>query len=40
LAIRQLTWLRSMPRRQVIACEDPQAHLHLLAAVQRLLQPA
>ena len=40
LAKRQLTWLRSMPQRQVIACEDPQAQLHLLAAVQRLLQPA
>lgn len=38
LAKRQMTWLRSMPQRQVIACEDPQAQLHVLAALQRLLQ--
>ncbi|MBB4844300.1 tRNA dimethylallyltransferase [Paucibacter oligotrophus] len=38
LAKRQLTWLRSMPQRRVIACDHPQAQLHLLAAVQRLLQ--
>lgn len=38
LAKRQLTWLRSMPQRQVIDCDHPQAQLHLLAAVQRLLQ--
>jgi len=38
LAKRQITWLRSMPRRQVIDCQSPQAQLHLLAAVQRLLR--
>ncbi len=37
LAKRQLTWLRASPQRQVIACDDPQAKLHLLAALQRLL---
>ncbi|WP_349743164.1 tRNA (adenosine(37)-N6)-dimethylallyltransferase MiaA [Roseateles cavernae] len=37
LAKRQHTWLRSMPQRQVIACESPEAPLHLLAAVYRLL---
>ncbi|MDN3920610.1 tRNA (adenosine(37)-N6)-dimethylallyltransferase MiaA [Roseateles violae] len=38
LAKRQLTWLRSMPRRQLIACDDPQAQPALLAAMQRLLR--
>ncbi|MDC8785279.1 tRNA (adenosine(37)-N6)-dimethylallyltransferase MiaA [Roseateles koreensis] len=38
LAKRQLTWLRSMPQRQVIACDDPQAQLYTLAALQRLLK--
>lgn len=37
LAKRQITWLRSMPQRQVIDCQSPQAQLHLLAAVHRLL---
>ncbi|QPF73923.1 tRNA (adenosine(37)-N6)-dimethylallyltransferase MiaA [Roseateles sp. DAIF2] len=37
LAKRQITWLRSMPRRQVIDCQSPEASLHLLAAVHRLL---
>ena len=37
LAKRQLTWLRSMPQRQVIACDGPQAQIELLAAIQRLL---
>jgi tRNA dimethylallyltransferase len=37
LAKRQLTWLRSMPQREVIACDDPQAVPAVLAAVQRLL---
>ena len=37
LAKRQLTWLRSMSRRQVIACDGPQAQAELLAAMQRLL---
>jgi len=39
LAKRQLTWLRSMPQRQVIACDGPQAQIELLASLQRLLQP-
>ena len=38
LAKRQITWLRSMPQRLVIACEQPRPELHLLAALQRLLQ--
>jgi tRNA dimethylallyltransferase len=38
LAKRQLTWLRSMPQRQVIACDQPQAQAALLAALQRLLE--
>ena len=37
LAKRQITWLRSMPQRQVIACDDPQAQPALLAALQRVL---
>ncbi|MDY0746229.1 tRNA (adenosine(37)-N6)-dimethylallyltransferase MiaA [Paucibacter sp. R3-3] len=37
LAKRQITWLRSMPQRQVIACDDPQAQPALLAALQRIL---
>jgi tRNA dimethylallyltransferase len=37
LAKRQLTWLRSMPQRQVIACDGPQAQVEMLAAMQRLL---
>jgi tRNA dimethylallyltransferase len=32
LAKRQLTWLRSMPRRQVIACDAPDVAARLLAA--------
>ena len=39
LAKRQLTWLRSMPQRQVIACDGPQAQAELLAALQRILEP-
>ena len=39
LAKRQLTWLRSMPQRQVIACDSTQAQAALLAALQRLLEP-
>ncbi|HEX2012381.1 MAG TPA: tRNA (adenosine(37)-N6)-dimethylallyltransferase MiaA [Roseateles sp.] len=37
LAKRQITWLRSMPRRQIIDCQLPDAPLHLLAAAHRLL---
>ncbi len=37
LAKRQITWLRSMPRRRVIACDGPQPTPELLAGLQRLL---
>lgn len=37
LAKRQVTWLRSMPRRQVIACDGTQPLPELLAGLQRLL---
>jgi tRNA dimethylallyltransferase len=37
LAKRQITWLRSMPQRQIIDCQSPQASLHVLAAVHKLL---
>ncbi len=37
LAKRQITWLRSMPQRQVIACDGPQPVAELLAALQRRL---
>jgi tRNA dimethylallyltransferase len=33
LAKRQLTWLRGMPRRQVVACDAPDAAARLLALV-------
>ena len=38
LAKRQITWLRSMPQRQIIDCKSADAALHVQAAVQRLLQ--
>ena len=34
LAKRQLTWLRAMPRRRVIACDAPDALAQLLRAVE------
>ena len=34
LAKRQLTWLRSMPRRQVVACDAPDALEQVLALVR------
>lgn len=37
LAKRQVTWLRSMPRRQVVACDGPQPLPELLAGLQRLM---
>ena len=37
LAKRQLTWLRSMPDRQVIACDQPDAPSRLLQAVDHAL---
>ena len=40
LAKRQITWLRSMPHRHVIACDQPQATERLVQAVlQRLDNP-
>jgi len=39
LAKRQITWLRSMPQRQTIACDAPDATAQLIAAVQQRLQP-
>ena len=39
LAKRQITWLRSMPQRHAIACDQPHAVAHLVQAVlQRLEQ--
>jgi len=35
LAKRQITWLRSMPRRQVVACDAPDALQQVLGIVQR-----
>lgn len=37
LAKRQVTWLRSMPQRRVIACDGPQPLPELLAGLQRLM---
>jgi tRNA dimethylallyltransferase len=37
LAKRQITWLRSMPQRRVIACDGPQPIAELLAGLQRLM---
>ncbi|MBC5765678.1 tRNA (adenosine(37)-N6)-dimethylallyltransferase MiaA [Ramlibacter albus] len=36
LAKRQLTWLRSMPRRQVIACDAPDAIAQVVARAEEL----
>ncbi|MBL0147682.1 MAG: tRNA (adenosine(37)-N6)-dimethylallyltransferase MiaA [Ideonella sp.] len=38
LAKRQLTWLRSMPARTVVACDAPDAPAQALAHLERLLQ--
>jgi len=38
LAKRQLTWLRSMPQRQVIAADSPQLELQVLVALQKILR--
>jgi len=40
LAKRQLTWLRSMPQRHVIACDAPDALAQTLAALRRLTSAA
>lgn len=39
LARRQLTWLRGMPRRHVVACDAPDASERLVQAVLRQLHP-
>ena len=36
LAKRQITWLRSMPQRHIVACDAPDA---LQQVLQRALQP-
>ena len=40
LGKRQLTWLRSMPQRRVIACDAPDALAQVLRTVETLLGPA
>ena len=40
LAKRQLTWLRSMPERIVIACDAPDAQARVVAAVRAAIDPA
>ena len=37
LAKRQITWLRSMPQRQVVACDDPTALQQVLSIVKAQL---
>lgn len=39
LAKRQLTWLRSMPQRRVVACDAPDALAQVLRAVEERLGP-
>lgn len=39
LGKRQLTWLRSMPQRRVIACDAPDALAQVLHTVEHLLGP-
>jgi tRNA dimethylallyltransferase len=40
LAKRQLTWLRSMPARTVVACDDAAASARGLVALWRVVDPA
>ena len=40
LAKRQITWMRSMPKRHVVACERPDAVDQVLAQVRAILQGA
>jgi tRNA dimethylallyltransferase len=37
LAKRQITWLRALPQRRVVACDDPTAQQQVLALVQSTL---
>jgi tRNA dimethylallyltransferase len=39
LAKRQLTWLRGMPQRHIVACDQPGAIDAVLARARHLLQP-
>ena len=39
LAKRQLTWLRSMPQRQVVACDQPGAMQQALDLIEAALRP-
>ena len=40
LAKRQITWLRSMPQRQVVACDAPDALQQVLALARTFVQAA
>ena len=40
LAKRQITWLRSMPQRQVVACDAPDAQQQVLALARTFVQAA
>ena len=37
LAKRQITWLRSMPQRRIITCDDPAALQQVLGVVREVL---
>ena len=37
LAKRQITWLRSMPQRQVVACDDPAALAQVLGMAEAMI---
>mgnify|MGYP006293274681 CR=1 FL=1 len=39
LAKRQLTWLRGMPDRQVVACDAPDALAQTVRVLQGLIEP-
>ena len=36
LAKRQMTWLRSMPQRQAVACDSPDATARVVGLARRL----
>jgi tRNA dimethylallyltransferase len=38
LAKRQITWLRSSPQRQVVACDAPDALEQVLALAKRFIE--
>lgn len=40
LAKRQITWLRSMPQRHTIACDDPLATMHVVQAALGVIEAA